>query len=95
MAKPYQRCACCGQVIPPKLILPRVKQRIYDYVSRHPEGCDRWQIMNYVYEDDPNGGPNSTNVINVHIVQINKRLKPDGLRIWAGGGRGLYTLSTI
>lgn len=83
-------CPCCKREMPPNVELRgAVKQRIYDYIaSRH--GVNRMQIMDAVYADDANGGPENLNVISVHICFINKQLRAmkAGVKIWCRGGPG-------
>jgi hypothetical protein len=78
-------CPCCGQPIPPALTLPPILQRIYDFVQRWP-GCTRSQIADHVYADDPNGGPDSLQVISQHVWRLNVLLKPHGLMVRSHGG---------
>lgn len=92
-------CCCCGQVLPPKIkFAGPVKQRIYDFVSRHPEGVNRFKIMEAVYADDPDGGPESHSTIGVHIMQMNRQtLAKHGLLIRSPSGRSDsgYTLRIL
>jgi len=81
-------CPCCGQIIPPAIRMPEVKQRIYDVV-RKSHDITRRDLMNAVYADRYDGGPLSDNVISVHIKQINERwLRPHGIQIKGTGGPG-------
>ena len=94
MATP-ECCSKCGQLLPPTVVLPKLRQRIYDYVSRHPEGVDVGHISDYVYADDPNGGPENAAVcIRTQIYHINfPVLRPRGLQIKGKSGpQGLYKL---
>jgi len=91
-------CECCGQVIPPENPFEGrpVKARIYAFVSRHPEGVSREQIMDNVYADDRNGGPEWLTTISVHIHWINRKLAKLGLRISSPRGRrGCYKLHSL
>jgi DNA-binding response OmpR family regulator len=90
------RCPCCGQVIiaaaGPFDDQP-VKRRIYDFLRNHPEGVNRSEIADHIYADDPDGGPDTMNVIAVHIHKMRKRLVPLGLTITGHQGPGsLYRL---
>jgi hypothetical protein len=75
-------CPCCGQpVIPNGLKLPRVKQRIFDTVNRHP-GISAEQLVEYVWSNDPNGGPESgRKAVHVHVHGLNRLLAHQGLVI--------------
>lgn len=89
MAPALKRCACCGQIIPPAdhpFRNAEVKRKIYDAISKHPEGLNRKTIVDLVYGDDPDGGPENMNVISVHVKKMNPRLAPQGLRITSTGG---------
>jgi hypothetical protein len=81
-------CPRCGQVIPPTGVFSnaRIKRRIYEYVTRHPEGVNRRQIFDAVYGDDPDGGPENFNVISVHAKEMNKTLAKLGVRLASSGG---------
>jgi hypothetical protein len=82
------QCRHCGQIIPPKIGLPRVKQRIYDCVASHPAGVTTDQILDYVYADDPNGGPDRP-CVRAHVYQMNKHhLIPFGVFLRADHGPG-------
>ena len=83
-------CLCCGQLIPPKLLFPRapVSQRLYDIVAKHPEGVRREQIADYVYAEDPNGGPESPAAIRALVWRMNVRLRPERLAVRGSKGRG-------
>ena len=83
-------CPCCGQLIPPKLLFPRapVSQRLYDIVAKHPEGVRREQIADYVYGEDPNGGPDSPAAIRALIWRMNITLRAHKLKIRSSMGRG-------
>ena len=91
-----KRCAHCGQIIPPKIIFGGVKQRVYDFIAAHPEGVQRWQIMAAVYADDIDGGPESPNVICVHLNHMRKKLAEHGVQIHTRPGRGaVYRLVAL
>jgi len=96
-----QPCYCgkCGQLIPPKILFRNasVKQRIYDFVSQHPEGVNSVQIADHIYADDPDGGPGSPEVtVRTHIFFMNRLLNQRGVMIRAGSGRySTYTLRQV
>src|SRR6516165_2662040 len=62
-------CSCCGLMVPPKIHMPEVKQRIYDAIRLH-RSITRRQLMDKVYWDRRDGGPLWDNVLAVHIKQI-------------------------
>ncbi len=94
MVKP-KCCPTCHQLLPPTVVLPRLRQRIYDFVARHPHGATVDDIVSYVYADDPDGGPENAAVcIRTQIYFINSKvLRPMGLQIKGKAGpQGLYKL---
>lgn len=79
-------CPHCGSVLNSALFRTRLRQRIYEYVLRHP-GCNWREIADYVYALDPHGGPD-TNSISVLIYKMNKELQKLGIRIKTRRGPG-------
>lgn len=82
----HDRCQHCGQRLPP-MRLPEgwfksntIKRRIWDAVTSWP-GMTATELMDWCYGHDPNGGPDSQNIISVHVNQMNKSLKTIGLKI--------------
>jgi DNA-binding response OmpR family regulator len=80
-------CPECGQPIAPDVELSPILSRIYEFVRRHPR-CTRDQIIDHVYADDPNGGPESRHTIAVHIYRLNRVLRPYGIVVRATKGHG-------
>ena len=90
MTKQSRCCPECGRPLPLVVDLGGpVRQHIYDFIANNP-GTTRDAIMRNVYADDPNGGPESCNVVSVHVCNINKRLLDLGFsqRIRSRGGPG-------
>ncbi len=88
-------CPTCGQILPPTVVLPKMRQRIYDCVAQHPQGISADQIADTIYRDDPNGGPENAPVcVRTQIWFINhKCLRPLGLEIKGKSGpQGQYRL---
>ncbi len=84
-------CPTCNRPIPPEPELSsRFRQRIYDFIVKHPEGVPIMDVMNHVYADHPSGGPESPKVIQVMVCHINAELERRGIegRLAASGGRG-------
>ena len=73
-------CPHCGSVTHHELFSSKIHQRIYDFIKTHPDSS-RDEVLSAVYAEDPNGGPESINVISVHITRMNKQLRPKGLKI--------------
>ena len=59
---------------------PRVKRRIFEAIQKRP-GITARELTALVYEDDPNGGPESTKCVHVHINHMNRRLAREGMAI--------------
>lgn len=57
-----------------------IKQAIFDFIRTHP-GCTRNQIINSVYADDPNGGPENVSIISAHLQQMRPTLTAAGIAI--------------
>ena len=74
-----------------------MKQRLYDFVARNPQGVSGAQIADHMYANDPNGGPeNYLLAIRTHVFQMNKKLVPCGIAIKSCLGRGAtYTLRAL
>jgi hypothetical protein len=85
-------CPACGQTLPPKLKLAiklRASQMlIVERVHRAgKEGILSTDLTDYVYADDPDGGPEAARkVLASRIWIINNRLKHIGLHINAPVG---------
>jgi len=82
-------CDACGQPVlmrselPP---LPPIKQRILETVKRRP-GITAQQLRDWVWVDDPNGGPlTGTKNLHVHVAQLNALLRPLGICVRSQGG---------
>jgi hypothetical protein len=66
-----------------------VRQRIVDLIANRPDGITRSELIDIVYADDPNGGPDNPNTICVLVHHANAELAPQGFRIlpaWRGRG---------
>lgn len=86
-------CACCGQTLPPRVCDPELKlsptqQRILDRVVRAGQfGIVSTDLLEYLYADDPNGGPETgLQCLSSHIVHLNKKLAKKGKRVRAPVG---------
>jgi hypothetical protein len=89
-------CTHCGRPYPPKLVVSGpVRQRIVDVIASRPNGIARAELVWLIYGSDPNGGPDSPNVVSVIIHHANKELRRQGYEITARPGRGaLYRLTS-
>ena len=82
-------CETCDQPVlvrselPP---LPPTKQRILDAVKRRP-GITAQELRNWVWADDPDGGPlTDKKCLHVHVAQLNALLRPLGIAVRSQGG---------
>ena len=75
------RCPTCGTVISvEEVYLSPTQRRILDLVKRHGE--IRPEVLwDAIWGSDPNGGPESRSTLMVHIVNLNKRIKPQGIAV--------------
>lgn len=85
-------CPCCGQIIVPELELLALspqKRRIYEIVkARMPYGIMAKALFAALHDADPNGGPETgPRTIHVLVCQLNKKLRPHGLRVASEQGR--------
>jgi DNA-binding response OmpR family regulator len=83
-------CPSCGQPVPPKDLFrgQPVKRRIFEYIGAHPEGVTRQQILDHVWADDIDGGPEFANVVSVHIKRMRPILERESLTITCARGPG-------
>ncbi len=87
-------CPYCKQTMPLSFKieanLPPAWRAMLDIIYRAGEhGISTDRLVNLVYSDDPNGGPdNAVKSIHVRICRMNKRLRPLG---WLINGRGDHT----
>lgn len=99
-------CACCGYSADKKdpteislaIELTRLERSVFDLLaSRFGRQVTRTFILDAMYGDDPNGGPeNATNVLHVVKCRLRKKIAPYGLDIitqqgrWANGIRMVW-----
>lgn len=72
-------CPHCGSGIPELSRFSKMQRQIIEVVRKRP-GLTIEEITQAVYGSDPDGGP-SSNVVSVHIRNINRRMRDDGLKI--------------
>jgi hypothetical protein len=66
-----------------------VRQRIVDVIAGRPDGITRAELLDVVYGDDVDGGPENPNTVAVLIKHANAELAPRGYQIaptWRGRG---------
>jgi hypothetical protein len=85
-------CECCGHPVPPDDIdaeLTPTQRRVYHAVKRAGTmGITNPELMEKVYVDDPDGGPENTNIIAVMMKRVRLVLASRGLTIRSTGGPG-------
>jgi hypothetical protein len=66
-------------------------------METHPDGSNIHDIVEFVYREDPDGGPlNAHKVIHVVVHNLNRRLAEHGVIIRATRGVGaLYSLRNL
>lgn len=90
-------CPVCGREEPPTIYITGAKrQRFLDCLLQHPNGRTVWQLLDYIYWDDPSGGTDKHNIISVMAKAINVRIASQGWRVRATGGPGsMYRLTRL
>lgn len=85
-------CKCCGHPIISDeigVVLTPLQRRIFNVVKQSgTAGISGGEIMDQVYANARDGGPDSTNIIAVVACQANKRLKQFSVRLQGKRGRG-------
>lgn len=91
-------CSACGRPFLPRLVARGpVRQRIVDAIANRPDGITRGELLDRVYADDPDGGPDNPNTVAVLIKHANVDLAPQGYRIeptWRGRGARYRLIKT-
>ena len=100
MNKPTRVCECCGHPIPDNGVrakLTPMQRRILDAVERAgTAGASRTQIMEWVYADNADGGPENQNILNVQRTNMAAALYRFGLEIVSTRGPGaLWKLRAV
>ncbi len=84
-------CPTCKRPFAPEVQLSgKRRQLLYDFVARRPEGVTTAEIMDFVWNDDPNGGPNARYIVSTMVWQINRELEKREVkaRLRGTGGPG-------
>src|SRR6516225_1673600 len=75
-------CPYCGQ---PLLHEPRVtgreRRRLVEILARRPHGMTRRELADWLYADDPNGGPENTFAVCQLVHQARLQLAAQGYTI--------------
>ena len=90
MARRANICPTCQRPFPPRLVVRGpVRQRIVNVIMNRPDGITRAELLDVVYSDAVDGGPENPNTIAVLIKHANAELVAQGYRIqptWRGRG---------
>jgi hypothetical protein len=85
-------CKCCGHPIVADeigIVLTPLQRRIFNIVKRAgAAGISGRDIMDEVYANTQDGGPESTNIIAVVVNQMNRRLAQFSIKIQGRRGQG-------
>lgn len=93
-------CKCCGHPIVADeigVVLTPLQRRIFNVVrSAGAAGIRGKDVMDIVYANVSDGGPDSTNIIAVVANQMNRRLAQFSLKIQGRRGPGgLFTIERL
>jgi len=73
-------CPSCQRELLPKIAVDGpIKQKIVDCLVQYPEGLTMARMMDQIYSDDPNGGPDGH--IRAMIWRTNVVLKKQGYKV--------------
>jgi len=90
MSRRPQICLTCRRPLAPRLVVNGpVRQRIVNIIADRPDGIARTELLDIVYADSVDGGPNTPNTVSVLIHCANQQLAEQGYRIeasWRGRG---------
>jgi hypothetical protein len=75
--------------MPPKLMVSGpIRQRLVEVIANRPNGITSSELMDLVYADDVDGGPDCVGTVAALVFHVNKQLAPQGYRIISRGGPG-------
>jgi hypothetical protein len=84
---PATRCPHCGVPIPSDeiaAVLAPVQRRLYEIIrDSGTVGISGRDILDKLYADDPDGGPESFNVVSATARNTNEKLAPFGVKLRA------------
>jgi hypothetical protein len=73
-----------------------VRRRLVEIIANHPNGITRGELMNLLYADDADGGPDCAGTVSVLVLMANRQLRPQGWHIVSNRGPGArYRLDRI
>jgi hypothetical protein len=68
----------------------RERRRLVEILARRPDGMTRRELADWVYADDPNGGPESTLAVCQLVHQARRQLARQGYTIASDRGPGAH-----
>jgi hypothetical protein len=84
-------CPYCGQALLPELrVTGRERRRLVEILARRPEGMTRRELADWLYADDPNGGPENTLAVCQLVHQARLQLCEQGYTIISDRGPGAH-----
>jgi len=84
-------CPYCGQALPPELrVTGRERRRLVEILARRPHGMTRRELADWLYADDPNGGPENTFAVCQLVHQARLQLAAQGYTIISDRGPGAH-----
>ena len=94
-------CECCGHPVIDRVMfleLTHMQQKLFEAVEKSGQaGIGRREIFDHLYGTDPNGGPDSLNIINVQKARMKPVLAKYGLKMTTvtGGHYACWRLEKI
>jgi hypothetical protein len=84
-------CPFCGQPLLPELrVTGRERRRLVDILARRPDGMTRRELADWLYADDPSGGPENTFAVCQLVHQARLQLTAQGYTIISDRGPGAH-----
>ena len=95
-----ESCPHCGHPIPDAgvygVLSPKRRRMVELLATAGSRGLSSYEIMDLLYQDDPNGGAEHRSTISVMRAHINPLIEPFGLRIVGRlGAGGNYRLEAL
>jgi hypothetical protein len=81
-------CPYCGQ--PLQRVTGRERRRLVEILARRPDGMTRRELADWLYADDPNGGPENTLAVCQLVHQARLQLSRQGYTILSDRGPGAH-----
>jgi hypothetical protein len=85
-----QRCYTVDAAFLPLRVTGRERRRLVDILARRPDGMTRRELADWLYADDPNGGPENTFAVCQLVHQARLQLAAQGYTIISDRGPGAH-----